>query len=430
MGADSAIMSRFLPKHIGTYYQQGADRPFFLTPNDRGQHVYAIGKTGSGKTTFLKHLIVRDILAGHGVGVIDPHGDLAEELLDYIPKSRTNDVVYFDPADSDFPISFNLLDQVPEQLRPLVASGVVGAFKNLWEDSWGPRLEYILYACVAALLDCDNTSLLGVPRLLTDHHYREWVIRQIKDPIVRYFWTDEFAHYDKQFATEAVAPIQNKVGQLFMTPAIRNMIGQVTTKIDARFMMDNSRIFIANLSKGRLGEDKTRLLGSLFSTWFATAAMSRVDTPIYDRRPFHLTIDEFQNFATGSFVSILSEARKYKLALTLSHQYVGQLSHKIRDAVFGNVGTLVSFRIGGFDAEVVAREMGLETETGLTSLERGEVYVKTIRDGSYVEPFVARIDPLPDPTGERRELLRQLSRQRFATPRPIVEDRIRRWLDS
>jgi len=322
-------------------------------------------------------------LAGHGVGVIDPHGDLAEELLDYIPKSRTNDVVYFDPADSDFPISFNLLDQVPEQLRPLVASGVVGAFKNIWEESWGPRLEYILYACVAALLDCDNTSLLGVPRLLTDHHYREWVIRQIKDPMVRYFWTDEFAHYDKQFATEAVAPIQNKVGQLFMAPVIRNMIGQVTTKIDARFMMDNSRIFIANLSKGRLGEDKTRLLGSLISTWFATAAMSRVDTPLPDRRPFHLTIDEFQNFATGSFASVLSEARKYKLSLTLSHQYVGQLSHQIRDAVFGNVGTLVSFRIGGFDSEVVAREMGLETETGLTSLERGEVYVKTMRDGSF-----------------------------------------------
>jgi len=396
MGADSAIMSRFFPKHIGTYFQQGAERPFFLTPNDRGQHVYVIGKTGFGKTTFLKHLIIRDILAGHGVGVIDPHGDLAEELLDYIPKSRTNDVVYFDPADSDFPISFNLLDQVPEQLRPLVASGVVGAFKNIWEESWGPRLEYILYACVAALLDCDNTSLLGVPRLLTDHHYREWVIRQIKDPMVRYFWTDEFAHYDKQFATEAVAPIQNKVGAFLADPTLHHILTREDGQLRMRSIMDEGKILLVNLSKGRLGEDSSSLLGGLLVTSLGLAAFSRANVKEEARRPFYVYVDEFQNFTTLMLANMLSELRKFGVGAVLVHQYLHQLDPDIRHAVLGNVGTLISFRLGAEDASFIAREFEPVFERiDLLNLPNHDICLKLMIDGSPSRPFSGTTIP-PD----------------------------------
>lgn len=246
--------------YIGTRPTWGDEEPFGIRRTDRRQHLYVIGKTGSGKTTMLRNLIIQDIHAGHGVGLIDPHGDLAHDLLDQIPSWRREDVVYFDPADRDFPIGFNLFDSVSEEYRPLVASGIVGIFKSIWRDSWGPRLEYILYATVAALLDCENTSLLGIPRMLSDAQYRSWVVKQIKDPMVRAFWVNEFDSYDRKFAQEAIAPIQNKVGQLVMSPAIRNILGQVRSKIDFRFMMDNRKIFIANLSKGRLGEDKANLL--------------------------------------------------------------------------------------------------------------------------------------------------------------------------
>ena len=231
--------------------------PFGISSADRRQHTFIIGKTGTGKSTLLRNLICQEIMRGNGVGVIDPHGELSQEILDCIPSWRVDDVVYFDPGDSDFPVAFNLLRPLTKKRRHLEASAIVGAFKHQWKDSWGPRLEYILYAAVAALMECENVSLLGIPRMLTDEEYRWWVVRQVKDPMVRYFWEREFTSYDKRFLAEIIAPIQNKVGQLLMAAPLRNVFGQVKNKIDPRSIMDRKHIFIANLSKGRLGEDKT-----------------------------------------------------------------------------------------------------------------------------------------------------------------------------
>jgi len=259
---------------IGDRQVWGEEVPFGLSASERRQHLFIIGKSGAGKTTLLRNLILQDIEAGYGVGLVDPHGDVAKDLLDHIPPQRTDDVVYFNPADLDHPIAFNFLANVPKDVRHLVASGIVGSFKSIWRDSWGPRLEYILYAAIAALLDCQNVSLLGIQRILTDDRYRQWVVRQVRDPLVRSFWTEEFAGYDERFRKEAIAPIQNKVGQLLMSPPVRNIVGQVRSKIDFRFMMDRKRIFIANLSKGLIGDDKAGLLGALLISQFQQAAMS------------------------------------------------------------------------------------------------------------------------------------------------------------
>jgi len=301
---------------IGQREIWGQSAPFGIYPADLRHHIYIIGKTGSGKTTLVRNLILQHILLGHGVGLIDPHGDLADELLNHIPPSRAEDLVYFNPGDLDFPIGLNLLANVAPDDRHLVASGLVGTFKSIWHDSWGPRLEYILYNAVAALLDCPNTSLLGVNRLLTDEAYRAWVIRQIKDPFIRVYWQQEYASYDPRFQREAIAPIQNKLGQFLLNPVVRNILGQVKCKFSIPFIMDKERLFIANLAKGRLGHDKASLLGSLLVTQFQLAAMSRTHQPEAERRDFHLFIDEFQNFTTDAFASILAEARKYRLCLT------------------------------------------------------------------------------------------------------------------
>src|SRR6267154_696246 len=269
---------------LGERQDWGEPKPFGISAVDQRQHIYVIGKTGSGKTTLLRNMILQHILLGHGVGLIDPHGDLAEEILDHIPKNRTDHVCYFNPSDLDFPVSMNLLANVATDERHLVASGIVSAFKGIWRDSWGPRLEYILYNAVAALLDCPNTSLLGVNRMLIDDNYRAWVIRQIKDPFIRAFWSEEYAGYDERFKREAIAPIQNKLGQFLLNPVIRNILGQVKTKVSIPFIMDHSRIFIANLPKGQLGEDKANLLGSLLATQFQLAAMARSKVPESERR--------------------------------------------------------------------------------------------------------------------------------------------------
>jgi hypothetical protein len=415
--------------YIGTRFVWGQDKFFGIRSEDRSRHLYAIGKTGTGKTTLLKNLIVQDIAAGRGVGVIDPHGDLAESLLDLIPRWRTDDVVYFNPADEEHPIALNVFDSTAGEHRNLIASGIVSAFKNVWRDSWGPRTEYILYAAVAALLDCENTSLLGIQRMLFDERYRAWVVRQIKDPLVRSFWVREFAEYDARFMHEAIAPIQNKVGQLVMSPLIRNIVGQIRSRIDARFIMDDSRIFIANLSKGRMGEDKSNLLGSLLVTQFELAAMGRADSPESERRDFFLVIDEFQNFATDSFVSLLSEARKYRLCLTLAHQYVRQLRQEIQDAVFGNVGSLIAFRVGSTDASVLEREFdGTYSASHFTELGNHEVCAKLLVNGENREPFLGKtLRPIATWYGGSANIIRR-SREKYATRRTVVEDKIQRWL--
>ncbi|MBI1175801.1 type IV secretion system DNA-binding domain-containing protein [bacterium] len=417
--------------HIGTRHHWGNEVFFGIRTDDRSRHLYVIGKTGTGKTTLLKNLIIQDIEAGRGVGILDPHGDLATELLDYIPRWRTEDVVYFAPGDRESPIAFNPLDTRSQDHKHLIASGVVSAFKNVWRESWGPRTEYILYAAIAALLDCEGSTLLGVQRLLSDERYRQWVVRQIKDPLVRTFWVREFGQYETRFMNEAVAPLQNKVGQLVMSPLLRNILGQVRSRFDARFIMDNRRIFIANLSKGRIGEDKSNLLGSLLVTHFQLAAMSRADIPEDNREDFFLVIDEFQNFATDSFASILSEARKYRLCLTLSHQYLGQLRQEVGDAVFGNAGSMISFRIGQADASVLEREFdGVYSASQFSELGNHEVCAKILVDGERREPFQGKsLHPLGVRHG-RGDVIVRRSKQQFSRARKTVEEKIERWISN
>jgi len=416
---------------IGERPGWGDPEPFGISRADQRQHTYIIGKTGSGKTTLLRNLILQHIAHGHGVGLIDPHGDLAEELLHHIPPHRADHLVYFNPGDLEFPIGMNLLANVPPDNRHLVASGIVSAVKGIWRDSWGPRLEYILYNAVSALLDCENVTLLGVNRMLIDERYREKIIGQIKDPFIRTFWAEEYAGYDERFKREAVAPIQNKLGQYLLNPVIRNILGQVKSKVSIPFVMNNERLFIANLSKGRLGHDKANLLGSLLVTQFQLAAMERSNIPENDRRDFYLFIDEFQNFSTDAFASILAEARKYRLCLILSNQYIDQLSLSVRQAVFGNVGTIISFRVGHTDAEVMEKEFGKTfTVNMLADLQRYEAVVKVLENGTSKMPFLAKMfGPFQHPVGRPEKLVAR-SRERFATPRAVIEDKLNRWAKS
>jgi len=354
---------------------------------------------------------------------------LADELLHHIPPARADHLVYFNPADLDFPISLNLLADVPKDERHLAASGIVAAFKNIWPDSWGPRLEYILYNAIVALLDCPNTSLLGVNRLLTDSAYRRWVVNQIKDPFIRDFWQAEYESYDPRFRREAIAPIQNKLGQFLLNPVIRNILGQVKNKVDFPFIMDDGRLFIANLSKGQIGHEKANLLGSLLTMQFQLAAMARARQPEESRRDFYLFIDEFQNFSTEAFASILAESRKYRLCLTLSHQYIDQLSLSVRQAVFGNVGTLIAFRVGSTDAEVLKKEFGNVFEIQhFADLNQYEVLVNLLEAGTNRMPFRGRtLKPLENRVGRKEKLIVR-SRERFAMQRTMVENKLNRWL--
>jgi len=408
---------------IGLRHEWGGDKPFGFDLHERRQHVYIIGQTGTGKSTLLYNMILQDIEAGRGVAVIDPHGDLVHEVLDHIAPWRTDDIVYFHPADED-PVALNVLRASSDDWH-LVTSGIVSAFKKIWGDSWGPRLEYILYATVAALTQCDNASLLGVSRMLHDARYRLWVVRQIKDPMVRSFWVNEFERYDRKFLQEAVSPVQNKVGQIMFSPLLRHVLGQVATKVNFRFIMDHHRVFLANLSKGLLGETHSSLLASLLVSGFEVASLSRADMPMENRSDFFLYADEFHYCATDSFATILSESRKYGLLLTLAHQYLGQLPETISKAVFGNVGSFVSFRVGEEDASVLERQFGGGyTRAQFTGLGNFELCAKVLNR----DPFLGRsLPPLKTARG-RRDIIKRRSRERYSTKRAIVEERIERWL--
>src|SRR3989338_4388932 len=299
---------------------------FGIKQDDRRRHMYVVGSTGMGKSEFLKSMAIQDIEAGRGVCFIDPHGDSADDLLDYVPENRIKDVIYFDPDDLQFPIAFNVMEGIGFDYRHLVASGLVGVFKKIWgAEAWSGRMEYILNNTILALLEYPDSTLLGINRLMASKEYRKKVVDNLKDPIVKAFWVDEFAKYSDKFASEATAAIQNKVGQFSSNNVIRNIIGQVHTKLDIRKIMDEGKILIVNLSKGAIGEDASRLIGALLITKIQLAAMSRVDTPEPERRDFYLYVDEFQNFATESFANILSEARKYHLCLVVAHQYITQM---------------------------------------------------------------------------------------------------------
>jgi hypothetical protein len=408
----------------------GVESPFQLSQAALQRHLYVVGKTGTGKTTLLKNLFLELVQSGHGVALIDPHGDLASSLLDLLPRRDAARVTYFNPSDQAHPIAWNIVADVPVDERPTVAAGIVSALKNVWGDSWGPRLEYILYNGIRALLDADHTTLLGLSKMLTNDTYRAWVVRQIEDPFVQAFWTEEFEGYDQRFRQEAIAPIQNKIGALVTNPVLRNMLGQVKRKLDLPFLMNNGGIFIANLAKGAIGEAPANLIGSLLVSEFQRAAMSRASSPESMRRNFCLIIDEFQNFTTGAFASILSEARKFRLSLVLSHQFTSQLQPNIRDAVFGNAGTIIAFQTGFSDAELLAKEYADSfAPSHFVDRERFHILVKPCAIDGAEQPFRGRTHPCAASRTRSKDMIVRTSRQRYTTVRATVEEKLRRWVE-
>ncbi len=405
--------------------------PFGIKDEDRTRHIYVIGKTGMGKTAMLGNMIISDIRRNKGVALVDPHGDLAERVLDFIPNNRINDVVYFNPSDQDFPIGFNVLENVDPEFRGLVASGLIGIFKKIWAESWGPRLEYILRYTILALLEYPSSTILGILRMLSDSEYRKKVIKTIKDPVVKAFWINEFANYNDRLRAEAVAPIQNKVGQFVSNPIMRNILGQTKSTIDIEEIMDQGKILLVNLSKGRIGEDNSALLGAMLITKMQLGAMRRAYIPEHKRKDFYLFVDEFQNFATESFATILSEARKYRLSLTIAHQYITQMEEEVRDAVFGNVGTMIIFRIGAVDAEFIEQEtMPTITAMDLVDLDKYDIYVKLAIDGITSRAFSATtLEPYTDITNNHDKAVR-VSRERYGRRREVIEEKIGRWSEA
>jgi hypothetical protein len=400
-----------------------------LDSEERRRHLYIVGQTGTGKSTLLLNLIRQDLAAGEGLALLDPHGDLAEAALLHIPRARTNDLVYINPADSERPIGFNPLSGVPDNLKPVVADGVVSAFRHVWPESWGQRLDYILTNAVRAILDVPGATLLMVPRLLVDEPFRAPLIaHHVTDPVVRSFWNNEYARYSESFRVEAISPIQNKIGKVLMEPRLRNMLAQPKSTITLRRLMDEGAIVICNLSKGGLGESTAHLLGALLTTAFAQAALSRTDTPAAERRTFHLYADEFQSFATESFALILSEARKYALTLTIGHQYLDQLPDDLRAAVFGNAGSIIACRAGAEDAAILARQIGLGGPDALLDLANFAAWARLLRGGAPSSPI--RLDLFDAPRARRLDAHRLInaSRLRFGRPRAEVEARISRFL--
>jgi energy-coupling factor transporter ATP-binding protein EcfA2 len=417
-------MEEVLP--LGIVNFRGKEVKFGIKAKDRLRHIYIIGKTGQGKTTLLENMINFDIQNKNGFAFLDPHGDSVQRILDYIPKERIDDVIYFNPTDVNHPIAFNPLEKVSWEHRHLTAISLLSIFKKIWVDAWSARMEYILTNTLLALLEWPNSTLLDVNRLLADEKFREKVVNNLKDEVVKAFWKQEFSKYHLQFRTEAIAPIQNKIGQFITNPLIRNIIGQTESAFDLRKIMDEGKIFLANLSVGAIGEETSRLLGGLLITKFQLSAMSRVDVPEEKRKDFYLYIDEFQNFATESFINILSEARKYHLSLILAHQYLDQVPEEIVKAVFGNVGTFIVFRLGANDAEIFNKEFAyLVKIEDLVNLPSYYVYVKLLVDGKPTNPFLAQtLPPPPKPEISYKDEIINLNHLKYARRRSLVEGRI------
>lgn len=410
------------------------ERTFGIKEDDRRRHMYIIGKTGMGKSNLLENMAIQDIQNGKGICVVDPHGEFAEKIVRAIPSHRINDLVYFNPADMEFPIAFNILESVDEDRKNLVASGMMGVFKKIWPDVWSPRMEYILNNTILALLDYPGSTMLGVSRMMSDSDFRKRVYPKIKDPIVKSFWLNEFDKWEDRFRKEAVAAIQNKVGQFLSSPIIRHIVGQPKSTIDMRNIMDEGKILVVNLSKGRIGEDAMRLLGGMVVTKIQLAAMGRVDTPEEERKDFYLYVDEFQNFATESFANILSEARKYRLSLILAHQYINQLifdgNSTVKDAIFGNVGTLVSFRVGADDAEYLEKEFDpVFLMNDIINLPKYYIYLKLMIDGIAGDAFSAITLPPSSVSANKENESKaiQSSRERYGKNRKEIEEKIARW---
>jgi hypothetical protein len=422
-----------------TYFAEtdfrGKKTKFGIKDIDRARHFYVIGKSGVGKSTLLENMAIQDIQNGHGVAFIDPHGSSADELLNYVPEQRIKDVIYFAPFDLDHPISFNIMEDVGRDGRHLVVGGLMSAFKKIWgEESWSDRMAYILTNILLALLEYPGSTLLGVNRMIADKEYRQKVVEHVTDPSVKAYWTDEFAKYTERFAAEATPAVQNKIGQFTSNPLIRNIIGQAKSSFDFREIMDKKKIFIVNLSKGQLGEDNAKLIGAMLITKIYLAAMSRanVSAAVGGLPPFYVFVDEFQSFANESFASILSEARKYKLALTLANQYVDQMSEEVRAAVFGNVGTTAAFRVGPLDAELLEKLFSPTfTQEDLVNLDFAQIYLSLMIDGMGSTPFSARTFPrFPQPARSFKKEIIEFSRQTYTKTREEVEKNIVIWHEA
>jgi len=431
----------FTPTKEAIYFAKinfrNKDRLFGSKRKDRRQHTYIMGKSGCGKSALLHNMAVQDIVNGDGVCIVDPHGEFVESVLEKIPVERKNDVVYFNPADPDFHIGFNVLELPDPQYKHLVASGLMSIFTKIWSNVWSARMEYIMNNAILALLENPGSTLLGITRILVDKDYRQQIVRNVKDPVVRAFWVNEYESWQDRFRNEAIAPIQNKVGQFLSTSLIRNIVGQKKSTIDIFDIMNERKIFLVNVSKGRIGEDNSALLGAMLITKIQLSAMERVRVPEDTRADFYLYVDEFQNFATDSFANILSEARKYRLNLVLAHQYVGQLvtdvSTKVRDSVFGNVGTMIIFRVGAADAEFLENEFSPEvTVEDMVNLSNFQIYLKLLVDGVASRPFSANTLPpfkIPTSAVPVSEIIAH-SRKLYGRSRKKIEEDINKWSGS
>jgi len=420
--------------YIGQTTYRDKHTLFGIKRKDRRQHMYLLGKSGTGKSVLMFNMIIQNIINGDGVCVVDPHGELVEGVLSAIPPHRMKDVVYFNPADADFHVGFNVLELIDPKYKHLVASGLMGIFTKIWANAWSARMEYILNNAILALLDTPGTTLLGIPRMLVDKDYRQKIIANLKDPVIKAFWVHEYEAWQDKFRNEAIAPIQNKVGQFLSTSIIRNVVGQSKSTINIFDIMNEGKIFLVNVSKGRIGEDNSGLLGGMIITKIQLAAMERVRIPEEQRKDFYLYVDEFQNFVTDAFAGILSEARKYRLNLTVAHQYTAQLvvdkSSAVRDAVFGNVGTMIVFRVGSDDAEFLEKEFDPEfTPQDIVNLPNYKVYLKLMIDGVTSRPFSARTLPPLVKSGNaevEQEVIRS-SRELYCRSKEVVEKEINDW---
>jgi len=415
-----------------TMYRDSAIK-FGIKRSDRRKHIYIVGKTGTGKTTVLKNMIIQDMRAGEGVAVLDPHGQLIDELLDFVPEDRIDDVVMFNPADSDNPVALNMLEMVDPKQKTLMADTLVDVFKKYFADSWGPRLEYILKNCILTLLEVPNTSLLSVIRLLTDRDYRKHIVGMIQDPQMKSFWNNEFAKMERneRLITEAISPIQNKVGQFLNSELIRNIVGQPKSSIKVDEIINSGKLFFVDLSTGRIGANNASLLGAMIVSQLQFAAMRRVDIPENERRDFFMYADEFQNFATDSFAVVLSEARKYRLDLTLTHQYIEQMPEAVKDAVFGNIGTLICFTVGPTDAHFLEREFEpVFMQNDLINLGRYEMYLKLQIDDTQSQPYSAVSLPPSTDSVNTKDRAISASRSRYGRSVENVEKIIKKWTET
>ncbi len=411
-------------------YQEG---DIGITQPDRRYMFYTIGRTGVGKSTMLHNMLAQDLLAGRGVGLVDPHGDLAEAVLGFVPKQRKNDVIYLNPADQDFPVGLNVLETTQQDERYLLAANLMSIFHKSWAEFWGPRMSYLLHNALLALLENPGSTLLSMVRLLTDQKYRDKIVKNVDDPVVRHYWEKEFARLPDKLLAEVVSPVQNKIGAYLTNRPLRNMLGQSKGRLSFDDIINHRKILIANLAKGKIGEEAANLLGSLLVTKLQLAAMGRAHLPEAEREDFYLYVDEFHNFTTESFADILAEARKYRLNLILANQYLGQLDRKTRDAVLANVGTMVVFRVGPDDAKILEQEFEPHYSWGdLINLSPYEVRYKLMRNGEVERPYTATTWAPLRPPGRDPETLKQgivgQSRQRYSQPRETIEQRINTFL--